>query len=114
MLTSSRELAQQRNAGAARSGEPTQQNDNASGPRDKTLVHMRYEDADADNTADCCNYLDHHDDPLRYAGRNGLQGRTVKAKSTRRKRLALRLITSGNANTGMAADCLAALPIPTP
>jgi hypothetical protein len=29
---------------------------------------MRYENADADDTADCCNYLDHRDDPLRYAG----------------------------------------------
>src|SRR5207244_2857666 len=112
-LTSRRELARQINAVPLEAASRHKQNDNASGPRDKTIVGMGYENADADDTADCCYYLNHHDHPLRYAERNGLLGRTVKAGSTRRQRFVSALTISGTHDTPGRADRLAALPRPT-
>src|SRR5438552_9574314 len=111
-LTSRRELARQINAVPLEAASRHKQNDNASGPRDKTIVGMGYENADADDTADCCYYLNHHDHPLRYAERNGFAWPNSEQVPPDAKASCRHRQFPARTNT-RTAHCLAALLMPT-
>jgi hypothetical protein len=55
-----------------------------------------HEDADADHAQECCNYLDHHDGPLRPADTKRHGRPNSQKKSLRRNRFTERLMILGN------------------